>query len=132
MCERSLTLPGTGIGTLIAFATQPGNVALDGEGENSPFTTALLEHIEAPGEDIAVILRRVRQDVIDKTDGRQVPWENSSLTGSVVLREAANPSDTATTPESLEAELDSLFKCDTEVVSECLDGRLEAEAFSRG
>ena len=41
------------IGTLIAYATQPDNVALDGEGRNSPFTTALLKHMPTPGLDIA-------------------------------------------------------------------------------
>ena len=46
---RGLARLGTGIGTLIAFATQPGNVALDGEGRNSPFTTALLKASRHPG-----------------------------------------------------------------------------------
>lgn len=78
---RGLARVATGIGTLIAFATEPGNVALDGEGKNSPFTTALLQHIETPGLDVAQLLRRVRKDVIDVTSGRQVPWNNSSLTG---------------------------------------------------
>jgi formylglycine-generating enzyme required for sulfatase activity len=70
----------TGIGTLIAFATQPGNVALDGDSEHSPFTAALLKHIETPGLDISILMRKVRQDVIAATSSRQVPWDNSSLT----------------------------------------------------
>ena len=45
---RGLAQVDTGVGTLIAFATQPGNVALDGEGRNSPFTSALLTIIERP------------------------------------------------------------------------------------
>ena len=77
----------TGVGTLISYATQPGNVALDGSGKNSPFTESLLKHIETPGEDIAVILRKVRSDVISKTQGKQVPWGNSSLTGQVILKD---------------------------------------------
>ena len=84
---RGLAPIETGIGTLIAFATQPGNVALDGDTSNSPFTRALVKHIETPGEDIAVLLRTVRQEVITETGGRQVPWSNSSLTGSVILKE---------------------------------------------
>lgn len=83
---QGLAAVETGIGTLIAYSTQPGNVALDGEGENSPFTGALVRHIETPGEDIGVVMRRVRQDVIQETDGRQVPWDNSSLIGSVILK----------------------------------------------
>ena len=77
---RGLARVDSGIGTLIAFATEPGNVALDGVGNNSPFTTALLNHIETPGLDIAQLLRRVRRDVMSSTDERQVPWNNSSLT----------------------------------------------------
>lgn len=81
----------SGVGTLIAFATQPGNVALDGKTQNSPFTGSLVRHIETPGLDIAVVLRRVRQDVIDETTGEQVPWSNSSLTGSVILKAGPPP-----------------------------------------
>lgn len=70
----------TGVGTLIAFATQPGNVALDGEGRHSPFTEAFLRHAETPGQDIEGLMRHVRVDVIDKTNGSQIPWSHSSLT----------------------------------------------------
>ena len=73
------------IGTMIAYATQPENVALDGEGRNSPFTTALLKHIVTPGADITIVMRRVRADVIAATKEKQVPWDHSSLTGDVVL-----------------------------------------------
>ena len=73
------------IGTLIAYATQPDMVALDGEGRNSPYTTALLRHILAPGVDIGVIMRRVRAEVIAVTREKQVPWDHSSLVGEVVL-----------------------------------------------
>lgn len=76
----------TGIGTLIAYSTQPGNVAYDGTGTHSPFSSALLDHLETPGADIAMVLRRVRQQVLSETGGKQVPWSNSSLTGDVVLK----------------------------------------------
>ena len=46
--SRGLAQVDTAVGTLIAFSTQPGNVALDGEGRNSPFTAALLKTIEVP------------------------------------------------------------------------------------
>ena len=85
---RGLAKIGTGIGTLIAFATQPGNVALDGSGRNSPFTSALLKHLGQPGRDITRELIDVRRDVLAATGGRQVPWDNSSLTGEVVLKPA--------------------------------------------
>jgi tetratricopeptide (TPR) repeat protein len=73
------------VGTMIAYATQPNNVALDGDGRNSPFTTALLKHITAPGLDIGLIMRRVRADVIQATRDKQVPWDDSSLVGDVII-----------------------------------------------
>lgn len=87
---RGLARVDSGIGTLIAFATEPGNVALDGDGNNSPFTSALLKHIETPGLDIAQMMRRVRRDVMKLTAERQVPWNNSSLTGDFYF---AGPTD---------------------------------------
>lgn len=67
-------------GTLIAYSTDPDNVALDGEGQdNSPFTTALTQHLVERGVDIQTILTKVRQNVLESTDNQQRPWENSSL-----------------------------------------------------
>lgn len=73
------------IGTMIAYSTQPDNVALDGDGRNSPFVAALLKHVGDPGTDISVVMRRVRSDVIAATHEKQVPWDHSSLTGEVIL-----------------------------------------------
>jgi uncharacterized caspase-like protein len=78
-----------GAGTLIAFATAPGQVALDGEGTNSPFSAALSRHIGTPGLEVQQMLTRVRAEVVAKTNGKQVPWSNSSLLGEVFL--AAKP-----------------------------------------
>jgi hypothetical protein len=76
----------TGVGTLIGFSTQPGNVAIDGTGRNSPYTEALLRHLETPGRDVSGVLIAVRNDVLKATAGRQVPWEHTSLTGQVFLK----------------------------------------------
>ena len=73
------------IGTMIAYATQPDNVALDGEGRNSPFTAALLKHLVTPGLEIGALMKRVRADVIAATREKQVPWDHSSLIGDVIL-----------------------------------------------
>lgn len=86
---RGLARVEAGVGSYIAFSTQPGNVALDGTGRNSPFTTALLQHMGEPGEDIHAMMRRVRADVVAATGQTQVPWENSSLVDAVVLAGAA-------------------------------------------
>jgi uncharacterized caspase-like protein len=83
--SRGLAQQDSSIGSLIAFATQPNNIALDGSGRNSPFTQALLKHLKTPGLEIRTMLSRVRNDVIATTGGKQVPWENSSLTGEIVL-----------------------------------------------
>jgi len=69
-------------GMLIAFATAPGDVALDGTGEHSPFTAALLRHIDTPNLEVRTMLTRVRRTVQQATDGQQVPWDNSSLMAS--------------------------------------------------
>ncbi|MDX2156278.1 MAG: caspase domain-containing protein [Hyphomicrobiaceae bacterium] len=82
---RGLAEVKTGTGTLISFSTQPGNVALDGTGRNSPYTTALLEEIKVPGRDILTTLAVVRGTVVKSTNGKQVPWEHTSLLGPVVL-----------------------------------------------
>ena len=74
-----------GAGTLIAFATAPGQVALDGEGTNSPFSAALTRHIGTPGLEVQQMLTRVRAEVVAATKGKQVPWSNSSLLGEVYL-----------------------------------------------
>ena len=76
-----------GAGTLIAFATAPGQVALDGEGANSPFSAALSRHIGTPGLEVQQMLTRVRAEVVAATKGKQVPWSNSSLLGEVYLAE---------------------------------------------
>lgn len=93
--SRGLARVESGIGTLIAFATQPGNVALDGDGENSPFTSAILDHIDEPGQDINRLMIAVRRSVIETTKSRQVPWEHSSLTGSFYFKPPDPQSATA-------------------------------------
>ena len=74
-----------GTGTLIAYATAPGQTALDGDGSNSPFTTSLLHNIRVPGLEIRQVLTRVRAEVAARTGNKQIPWDNSSLMGDVVL-----------------------------------------------
>ena len=67
---------------LIAYSTQPDNTAADGGGRNSPYTDALLRHIELPGVPIEELLRRVTRAVRDATNRQQIPWYASSLTQS--------------------------------------------------
>ena len=78
--STGLARTGNAPGFLIAYATQPDNVALDGAGRNSPFASALLDHLATPGLDISSMMIEVRKDVIAATGSAQVPWDNSSLT----------------------------------------------------
>lgn len=94
---RGLAKVDAGIGSYIAFSTQPGNVALDGAGRNSPFTSALLRHITSANDDLHELMRKVRGDVVRDTGGAQVPWENSSLIERVYLS-AAPPAGAVQAP----------------------------------
>jgi TPR repeat protein len=86
-----LAVQSVSSGSLIAFSTQPGNVAEDGGGAYSPFTAAFLDNGFKLGVDLQAALMKVTKQVSEKTNGRQVPWNNSSLTEAVYL---ARPSIT--------------------------------------
>ncbi len=78
-------------GNLIAYATGPGDVALDGTGGNSPYTAALARAITTPGLDLEAIFARVREEVATETAGAQIPWARSSLAGAVYMQPGALP-----------------------------------------
>ena len=89
----------SGEGTLIAFATGPGQTALDGqEGTNSPFTRALISHITTPGVEIQQAMTEVRAQVNEETNKGQLPWGHTNLIGAVYLNPAAKPAATAAAP----------------------------------
>lgn len=83
-------------GTLIAYATGPGHVAYDGTGANSPYTSALVEAIPSEGAPVEDVFRRARRKVLELTDGKQTPWEHSSLTGEFYFKpKIADPQSAA-------------------------------------
>ena len=88
---KGLAQVETGVGTFIAYSTQPGNVALDGSGANSPFTTALVKGVREEGRNLTAVMVDVRKDVLAQTQGKQVPWDHSSLTGDFYFHLAAAP-----------------------------------------
>src|SRR5256886_1998810 len=91
----------SGEGTLIAFATGPGQTALDGqEGTNSPFTRALIAHITQPGIEIQQAMTEVRAQVNEETNKGQLPWGHTNLIGTVYLNPAAAPTANAAAPAS--------------------------------
>jgi hypothetical protein len=82
----------SGEGTLIAFATGPGQTALDGqEGTNSPFTRALMANITSPGVEIQQAMTQVRAQVNEETKKGQLPWGHTNLIGAVYLNPVAAP-----------------------------------------
>ncbi|MGD0720459.1 MAG: caspase family protein [Roseiarcus sp.] len=81
-------------GTLIAFASDPKSTALDGPpGDHSPFTKALIDHLEDPGVSIDTVMNRVRSEVWETTHNQQLPWVNTSLIGEFSLN--PRPAETA-------------------------------------
>ena len=75
-------------GTFLSYATAPGSVALDGVGENSPFTLALAQEMIKPGIAVEQVFKQVRVSVLDKTMGLQTPWDTSSLTSDFTFVDA--------------------------------------------
>ncbi len=92
-------------GTLVAYATAPGAVAADGDGENGLYTEELLRAFRLPGLKFEEVLKRVRAAVAERSKGAQTPWESSSLTGDLVV----NLTVQVTTPPAATADRDALF-----------------------
>jgi Caspase domain len=74
----------TGMNTLIAFAAKGGSPAEDGDGDHSPFTTALLDNLFVPGLDVRLAFGRARDEVLKKTANRQEPYVYGSLGGASI------------------------------------------------
>jgi len=78
-----------GDGALIAFATDPGEVAADGHGRNSPYTMALLRHLPTAGHSLTDLMILVSDTVLATTGEKQRPWFQSSLRRRIFLTPAA-------------------------------------------
>jgi formylglycine-generating enzyme required for sulfatase activity len=110
---RGLRSAGSGLaqmqapeGTLISYATQPGNVALDGTSGNSPYTTALAQAIRKPGLDIFRAFNEVGLAVVNATRGEQKPWLSTSpikgefyFAGRVTIEIQKGPPAAAAAPD---------------------------------
>ncbi len=75
------------LGYFIVYATQPGHVASDGAGRNSPFTASLKTHIDSAGLSISDLMIVVRNDVVQATGGQQIPWDHSALATRFYFRD---------------------------------------------
>ena len=91
-------------GTLLSYATQPGNVALDGTGSNSPYTSALAQAIQKPGLDIFQTFNQVGLQVKRATGGSQQPWVSSSpIDGSFYFASTTPNAPVAAPPQNIVA-----------------------------
>jgi uncharacterized caspase-like protein len=73
-------------GTYIAYSAGPGQVALDGDGRNSPYTAGLLDMMRKPGLPLEEVFKGVRVQVLASTQEKQTPWTSSSITGDFYFR----------------------------------------------
>jgi hypothetical protein len=96
-------------GTIIAFATSPGQVAADGLAANGTYTGALLQHIDAPDTPIETVFKRTRNTVAANTAGKQITWEHTSLAGDFYFNTSAISFVTTYAASSI---ADSLFVLD--------------------
>jgi caspase domain-containing protein len=78
-------------GTLIAYATAPGDIASDGDRRNSPYTEELLKYIKEANLKIEEVFKRVRVAVLNKTAGKQRPWESLSIVDDFYFLEKREP-----------------------------------------
>ena len=69
---------------LVAYAARDGTVAADGAGRNSPYTAALLKHVETPGLEVDFLFRNVRDDVMAATNNEQQPFVYGSLSSDEI------------------------------------------------
>ncbi len=90
-------------GTLIAYATAPGTVALGGTGRNDVFTSELLAALEKPDLEIEDIFKITREAVVESTNGLQVPWVSTSVIGQFVPRQALSEAGTNVCLDLLES-----------------------------
>ncbi len=79
--EQGLARMEGPVGSIIAYATAPGSTASDGTGKNGLYTSHLLKAMKEPGLSIEEVFKKVRIGVREATQGKQIPWESSSLTG---------------------------------------------------
>jgi uncharacterized caspase-like protein len=84
--ERGLARIARPEGLLVAYSAQGGKTAADGSGRNSPFTAALLKHIDTAGLEVGLLFRRVAGSVHKETGGEQLPELSLSLLGEFYFR----------------------------------------------
>ena len=126
---RGLKPQPVGNGLLVVYATQANDVADDGTGRNSPFTSAFLRHVGTADVDVRQMMFSVQDDVYRTTASRQRPEVSSSIVGEFKLKIADNPAQGAT-PARADLSATSLAARDWQSVQNSTN-RMELEAFIR-
>ncbi|BAP57949.1 hypothetical protein THII_3652 [Thioploca ingrica] len=79
--SQGLASPTAAYGTVVAFATAPGSVTADGDGDNGIYTEELLKVMETPGLKLEEVFKQVLAKVRNRTQGAQIPWYNAAFEG---------------------------------------------------
>jgi uncharacterized caspase-like protein len=96
--QQGLAQMDAPVGTLVAFSTAPGSVASDGQGQNGLYTQHLLQAMRAPGLKLEDVFKQTRANVRRDSQGRQIPWEATSLEGDFYFSAAAPAAAPAPAP----------------------------------
>lgn len=117
-------------GTFIAYSTAPGNVAQDGDAAsgNGLYTHYLLQEISRPTARIEDVFKRVRLGVRQKSEGRQVPWESTSLESDFFFDTG---SAAPTTPEEFERQAAQARVREQQLLAQAAQARSRASAIAK-
>lgn len=103
-------------GSLVVYATAPGQVAADGNGRNSPFSQAFVRQLLVPGQEVEAMLRNVKKSVRETTQGVQVPWSSSSMTDTFTFVPSMTPDEEASMKRAelagLQGQADAIAKAE--------------------
>ena len=98
---RGLKLQQAPSDTLIFYATRPGEVSMDGDKKNSPFTTALTKHMKTPGLRLEQVLRETIKEVKTKTYNKQIPWQEGFVLNDFYFTPPQASTQTVSTSRTL-------------------------------
>jgi len=116
-------------GTIIAFATSPGEMALDGNGKrNGIYTGALLQHIVGENIPVEEMFKRVRNTVYAISKGKQTSWEHTSLTGTFYFN-SGQLSYSSTLEYSMQAIKDNLYEINNNTITDGIIKELKSHDY---